>query len=322
VETRTLTACLLGSPTFVRDGLQVDVPGSCQPLLSYLLLQRNRHVHRPTLVYLIAPEGADASARRRLNTAVWRLRRSLDVGASNPIIVSDADGLTISPDCQIWVDVLDFETGCAHSRVPVDQWDGHDADTVAAAVEMYRGDLLEGVYDDWVLEQRARLADLHRTSLVRLAQWHRAHHDLDRAIGYAERAVATEPLREDLQRLLITLYLQAGLDDLAVTQFERCRALLAVELDVHPLPETTRLGGIAKRRSAAATGGDIWTGRVDVAAILADLRDAQAELTRLSTHIGRSIAALKAGDEPPFGAGSGRRERIVTDGDNPVIEPR
>jgi DNA-binding SARP family transcriptional activator len=289
VDTPTLSARLLGSPSFVRDGLRVDVPGSCQPVLTYLLLQRNRRAQRPALASLIAPEDGPSTARHRLNTAVWRLRRSLDVGTGDrpQIIVSDGQGLAFSSECAIWVDVLEFETGCARSRRPVENWDEEDALIVATAVEMYRGALLEGLYDDWVLEQRSRLADLHRTALARLAQWHRRLGDLEPAIGYAERAVATEPLREDLQRLLIGLFLEAGLDELAAAQYQRCRALLAAELDIEPLPETQRLG-------EAALGGSGNAENVDVPQALADLRDAQAELATLAQRIGRSIAALTA----------------------------
>ena len=300
METTMISACLLGSPTFSRDGHDLDVPGSCKPLLSYLLLHGDRRIQRPALSSLIAPDRAETSARRQLNTAVWRLRRLLDDGRTPgaEIIVSDAGGLTIGPECQVWVDALDFELTAAQCRVPAAQWDLDDAERVAAAVEMYRGDLLEGVYDDWVLEQRARLSDLYRTCLVRLAEWHRRAGELGPAIGYAERAVATEGLREDLQRLLISLYLQAGLDDLAITQFHRCRVLLAAELGVRPLPETEHLAEVAIQRLGTTPSGleAAAPPAVDVPAMIADLESTQAELSRISARLDHTIAVLRTRD--------------------------
>ena len=110
--TTTLSACLLGDPMFSGDGHDLEVPDSCKPLLSPL----------------IAPEGAEPSARRQLNTAVWRLRRLLDDGRTPgaAIIVSGAGGPTILPQCEVWVDALDFGLSAAPSRVPAERWDHDD----------------------------------------------------------------------------------------------------------------------------------------------------------------------------------------------------
>lgn len=317
----SLTATLLGALSVTRDGRDTPIPASCASLLGFLLLRRGRVLSRGELVRaVVAAPGdvvvAEDVARRRLNTALWRLRRALepDGRARATVVVAGRGSLAISPDCEVWVDAEEFERACRpRIALGVDGWSPRDADAVRVAVDSYAGDLLAGCDDEWVLAERARLATLHLAALARMALWHRRQGDLDGVVRFADRVLAREPLREDVHRLLIGAYAAAGHRDAAARQFERCRALLADELGVDPMPETLAALARAARGGTPITGtpiigerisgvgadgidigGAVRARGIDVGAVIRDLEAARAELARLGRLVDRSLDSLRA----------------------------
>lgn len=285
-----LSATLFGSVRFKRDDEPLQLPASCSSLLAYLLLEEPHPVHRNRVLATLVGEGDEEQARRRLNTVVWRLRRAVEPAGlpRGSVLVSDGARLAISRLCIPLVDVLEFEKACAHRVLGTDSWEEADADAVSAALDLVGGDLLEGSYDEWVLARRAHLSDLRLGALVRLAHWHRQSGAMEEASHFCELAIEAEPLREDLHRLLMCIYAEAGLPALAERQYHRCRKVLEVELNVAPLPETTMLAAqISGRRQRPDTSGDLDP-------VLRDLERAQSALADLTQVVDRSIAQIRA----------------------------
>ena len=108
----------------------------------------------------------------------------------------------------------------------------------AAAVEEYRGDLLPGMYDDWVLTERERL----RRQCVELcdqliAGW-REVGNLKTAVEYGRIRVRLEPLEEVGYRALMGLQTDAGDRAGAISTFHQCAEILDRELQVKPSQAT------------------------------------------------------------------------------------
>jgi DNA-binding SARP family transcriptional activator len=77
--------------------------------------------------------------------------------------------------------------------------------------------------------------------LLRLSVLHEQHGKLPQAIDPLRRLLALEPWREEMHRQLMKLLVRSGDRSAALRQFERCRQLLAEELDVEPSPDTIAL---------------------------------------------------------------------------------
>jgi DNA-binding SARP family transcriptional activator len=283
MQTVEITAQLFGPVSIRRNGTPVSLPHACVSLFARLLLNDGRPIDRHRLADLVGQDCPDEAARKRLNTAVWRLRRALEPQGAPRDSVLAASGHAISVSCQAWVDAVEFELACAHLPDPR-EWTAADAERVSYGLDLYQGGFLDGFTSEWALAERGRLADLHLTALVRLAQWHRMHGARERVIDMARRAVAVEPLREDLHRLLMQAYVEAGLPELAVTQLGRCRAILAEELGVEPLPETVA----ASRAVSAVDPGAPKQALVE----MRELERSQAELRRLAQLLDRSVQDL------------------------------
>lgn len=296
MSTVALSGRLLGTASFSRNGRALTLQPTSATLLAYMLLRpQGEPVSRARLADLIIDDpGSDNTVRRRFNTAVWRLRRALDPDgqSGDRVLATVGSALRIDANCDIWVDAIEFESACQGSR-PFDQWTADDAERLAAGVKLYRGSFLDGIYSDWALVERGRLADLHLVATVRLAQWFQRCGDLDRALDHARAAVAAEPLREDLHRLLIHLYAQAGLPQMARTQFERCRAILADELGIDPLPETVAVASVALGEPVDVTPGQ---NSAYIQNLIQELQRSRAELRRISDRIGRCMQTIQGGD--------------------------
>jgi tetratricopeptide (TPR) repeat protein len=150
-----------------------------------------------------------------------------------------------------WLDAAVLE-GCAHDVLsrPIQSWRPGDASRLDVALALYRGDLLDGCYDDWALRERERLRDLYLRSLAHLMVYARANQEYERSEGYAQRILYHDPLREEIHRDLMQLYALTGRRTLALRQYEICRELLARELGIPPMEETQRLAEILRSDAA------------------------------------------------------------------------
>ncbi len=108
-------------------------------------------------------------------------------------------------------DIANFESEVVPVlRKPRTQLSYDDSARRRAAVEPYRGDLLIGSYDSWVIRSGERLDELLLCVLARLVVWHRDRGELDEAIALAERVLEPDPLREDVHRTVMRLYARTG----------------------------------------------------------------------------------------------------------------
>ena len=229
---------LLGPFVLQAGERSLPVPSTrkAQSLLAYLAMRRGQPQLRDHLADTFWPDAPSARARRNLNTALWQIRRVLPSGDH---LIAGANDVRFNAESDCWIDVAEFEKLC---RPPPAEAD--DTETTARlrrAVSLYRGELLAGLYDDWVLAERYRLETLLLDALARLARASLRSGEHAEALHYAERLLTHDPLREDVHRLVIGLYLTLGDRVAAARQCNRCRTLLRSELGVDPSPETIAL---------------------------------------------------------------------------------
>ena len=129
-----------------------------------------------------------------------------------------------------------------------------DGRSLAEAVELYRGDLLAGFYDDWITTEQQRLRQLYHRALSQLATFHRARGEFEDALMYARRLALLEPLREDVHRDVMRLCVLAGRPNDAMLQYEIAYSALADELGAEPEAATTELFESIAAQRIAGTG--------------------------------------------------------------------
>lgn len=226
--------------------LPFNAPPRTLPLLAYLLLHRNEAIPRQSLSFLLWPDDSEESARANLRRHLHWLRRSLPAPpAGGAWLRSDAKSVQWNLEAEYWLDVAEFERLSAADEC------------LSQAVELYQGDLLVDLYDDWILNERERLRERFFECLGVLIQRSRLQRDYPRAIAFAKRWLSHDPLREDALRQLMALRYESGDRAGAIEEYETFRKRLYAELGVSPMPETIALFETVARQEALPQSADV-----------------------------------------------------------------
>ncbi|MCB0046473.1 MAG: bacterial transcriptional activator domain-containing protein [Caldilineaceae bacterium] len=109
------------------------------------------------------------------------------------------------------------------------------------ALAYYRGDYLpERRYEDWSSVERERLQVLALNLMTTLGSLLVDRSPLE-TIRLTERVLAIDPIWEDAYRTQMRAYIATGNRPLALRTYQRCVTVLAEELGIDPLPQTTDL---------------------------------------------------------------------------------
>ena len=222
---------LFGEPGASFDGKpwKWSAPPRCFPLLALLGLARDTAPTRAWLASTMWPEEIESDARSNLRRHLHRLARALPQVEGAEWIRGDERSIAWNDAAPAWLDVRAFEDAVT------------DPARRAEAVEIYRGDLLEGFYDEYVLAERERLRTLYTDALAELIRESRAKRDLSSAVRFAERLLAEDEWREDALREWIAAKYESGDRSGALAGYERFARRLREEFSSDPMPETTAL---------------------------------------------------------------------------------
>lgn len=219
----------------------VPIPTSCRPILGYLIAHRRRGISRAELAETLWGEHDGRHARRCLSTALWRLKAST---RPCPPLLSFYGTEEISLDWAgpIWVDSIALEMRAQPLlRIAPHALKRADIGRLERGVRLYRGDFLQGIDDEWAALERQRLRNLYLDSLHHLMVAHADASNWAAALDWGRRLNREEPLREDVHRLLMRVYVHTGNRAKAAAQYRQCERILESELGVEPMPETQEL---------------------------------------------------------------------------------
>lgn len=226
----TLKIALLGEPQLSREGRPLKLPGY-RPfaLLAYLLITGRPH-SRQHLAELLFERAGDP--RGALRWTLSQLRRV--IGAET--VLADRQTVAFNFNADYWLDVAAFEAG---------------------DLDLYRGELLEGLYlrdarlfNAWLLVEQERLRTHNQAGLERRLLDQQEKSEGEAAEQTALKLLGLDNLREDWHRALMEAYAQQGKFAAALAQYEFCRQILLQELDAHPTRKTVELAEVVSKKKA------------------------------------------------------------------------
>jgi DNA-binding SARP family transcriptional activator len=231
------------------DGQQVHLPPIVQNLFAYIVLTQYRNqfrngLRRELLANLFWEDQPERNARRCLSTAIWRLRREFQLQPTiNPDFISTtSDKVSLNFEFDHWLDIDQFEQAAIFGlNKSLEAMTIEQVESLEKSVNLYTGDLLEDCYEDWAIQERERLHLLYLRSLARLMRYYRRHGRYEECVQCGKQILQTDPLREQIHRELIMLYMENRQRGLAIHQYEMCRQILKRELGIEPMTETKLL---------------------------------------------------------------------------------
>jgi len=262
----SLELYLLGPPRLEHEGVPLEFDTRKNvALIAYLAVTGESH-SRETLITLLWPELEPSRARAGLRRNLSVLKKAL--GGQWLVVERETIGTDAKAD--FWSDVDQFQrllgTWQTHGHARADVCPDC-LNSLAEAVELYRGDFLEGFslrdspnFDDWQFFQTESLRQELASTLERLVHGHTAQGTYQAAIPHARRWLALDPLHEPAHRYLMSLYAWSGQRAAALRQYGECVRILDDELGAPPEGETTQLfKAIKEQRELPAPGERLVT---------------------------------------------------------------
>jgi DNA-binding SARP family transcriptional activator len=191
-----LRVSLLGAPRLERDDVSLELrPRKNIALIAYLAVTGQSH-SREALITLLWPELEPSRARAGLRRNLSMLRKAL----GEAWLVVDRESVGLNPQAGFWLDVHRFRSllrAWQHHGHPESETCSGCLTALAEAVELYRGDFLEGFslrdsanFDEWQFFQTEGLRQELASVLERLVHGHSTRGAYASAIPYARRWLA------------------------------------------------------------------------------------------------------------------------------------
>lgn len=198
-------------------------------LLALLSLRHPRPVEREWLAGTLWPDSDQSQAFRNLRVVLSELRSAL--GAESWRLQSPSRH-TLSLDLTgAEVDVRTFDAAVVSGQ----------PSALVQAIALYRGPLLEGCHQEWVVQEREAREHHCLQALQKLAGTALTAGDYDTAIGYYQRAVGMDPWQEAARRGWMEALAKKGDTNAALQVYREFIAFLKEDPKAVPDAETSAL---------------------------------------------------------------------------------
>jgi DNA-binding SARP family transcriptional activator len=201
-----------------------------QSLFSYLLLNAGIFHRREKLAGILWPESTETNARNNLRHALWRLRKALR-NAEEKYILADDIAIAFDAGAAYWLDTIQLAR-------ELEEW---TADDLLENLMVYRGELLPGFYDEWVVLERERMQAIFERKMKLLLEQMGEEQRWLEVLTLGEKWIAFGHTPEPAYRALIVAHAALGDQSSAAAVYQRCIKDLREELGVVPSIQTQTL---------------------------------------------------------------------------------
>src|ERR1700736_5728717 len=158
----TSSLMTLGGFAFNVNGVSTQGPATrkARALMAFLIMNRSTDAARERLLETFWPDADPDRARDSFKTALWSIRRCLRAAGieADEFLVATKSMVRWTADTT--VDAVQFAELARKN----------DVEACREALQLYRGDFLEGDYDNWAVTERERLASLYEAVLGRMVR--------------------------------------------------------------------------------------------------------------------------------------------------------
>jgi len=208
-------------------------------LLKFLVAHLGHAVRQETLIDHIWPDTDEDHGRERLKVTVYYLRRKLrDANIDEATLETVGRSYVLRRE-KVWVDAEAFERCIDRGLLLQEEQRLDEAlQCFEEAIRLYRGDYMEeDIYADWCAAERERLREIQLDGLSRMEDCYAKKGHFAKAAQVCRTALVFDACRENFHHALMENLYRLGRVDQAAAQYKRCKAVLARELGVEPMPK-------------------------------------------------------------------------------------
>jgi non-specific serine/threonine protein kinase len=231
------------------------------------------------------------AARDNLSTALSLLRRQLEIPgvSADRLLIADYQNVrlnaeTITTDVEAFERLLNAAARTEENAVR--------KNLLERAVGLYRGDLLPTCYEEWAVQEQARLRTRYGDALQHWAFALAQAGDLEAALIAAQRARQADPYREESYRAQMWLHAALGRPALALETYRELEAFFRSDLGITPSAATRTLAERLRHEP------DRFAARQNIAWSLAPSLPWLQEVDRRSDEAAEGSRRSRRGPEP------------------------
>jgi ATP/maltotriose-dependent transcriptional regulator MalT/DNA-binding SARP family transcriptional activator len=244
-----LTINMLGPVEIFRDptrSLAADAwtTKRARDILCFIASRRHRRASKDTIIDTFWGEADFEAVEKNFHPTVSHIRKALNSNQplkQNFLLYRDGD-YQLSPNFSYLIDTEEFDRLVAEGETArrAREFDRCIA-SYEAAIAIYRGDFMQGSYDDWVEEQRSYYREQHLRMLEALAAVAQKTEDWTRSLQLAQEILRNDPFREDVHCMMMRAHAGQGNRHAVKDQYQTLSKLLKKELGVEPAAETQKV---------------------------------------------------------------------------------
>lgn len=209
--------------------------------LMLLLMLHPEGLTKEQIGLIFWPDISPAELKIRFKNTIYRLRHAAgkdvvvfedDLYYFNRAIDYEADFETFNREIQLAGLARKAEQEIIHYR---------------RAVELYKGEFLPEINEEWVLGERDRLHQKFMTALKRLADLYLQTAQPVEALAFANKYLEFDAVNEEVHQMIMRCYASMGNVRMVVKQYQTLSSLLEKELGNQPSPQTVSLYDLLTR---------------------------------------------------------------------------
>ncbi|MDT5122797.1 MAG: hypothetical protein QOC96_2279 [Acidobacteriota bacterium] len=244
-----LTINMLGPVEIFRDPARSFAADAwttkrARDILCFIASRRHRRASKDTIIDTFWGEADFEAVEKNFHPTVSHIRKALNSNQplkQNFLLYRDGD-YQLSPNFSYSIDTEEFDRLVSEGETARRAREFERCiNLYEAAISIYRGEFMQGTYDDWVEEQRTYYREQYLHLLEALAAVAQKTEDWTRSLHLAQQILRDDPFREDVHCMMMRALAGQGNRHAVKEQYETLRKLLQKELGVEPAAETQKV---------------------------------------------------------------------------------
>jgi LuxR family transcriptional regulator, maltose regulon positive regulatory protein len=230
-----------GNPEFMLKGKIIDESKwkrkKYKLLLCMLFVSNNRQLTKDRIIDVFFQDASVESSDNLFHQAVSNIRSSLKTGketkdsnkTTENYILYEGKSLKLNPDYLYYSDIEEFDSLINDSIVAVTNSDR--ITYLKSAIELYRGDLFEGFYEDWCETLREEYRNKYIICMEKLLYLFEVENSLIEIPVFAEKLILSDKLNSTAYFSIIWSLFKQGKKQSARDKYEQYKKIYKTELD-------------------------------------------------------------------------------------------